>query len=442
MNITIKFFQNILLKTKEVLKSAEGSLYLLAIVLSTLPLGNIYVSIATILFLVITFFNINKSQLEAKKYFYIPIVFFLLMILSLIWSVNIQSSLSGVQKSLSFIVFPFAFFALPKCNNELLKKIFKIFSFSMSLYALFYLLNALVAFIGTNDFSLFFYNNLVPIDPGAIYMSVFASFALFYFIQLSHRNVFEIMALTILTIFLFLLSSKSIMTVDFIIIICYYAFFAEIPSSTKTLTIFMVSVFLFFSVFFVKEVKERFMIEYETAFVDNTLENSLEKSKIKVHNISIKEAWNSTKFNKTDFFPGTALRIYQIRIFKEIMLENNKFLTGFGLEASQEQIRLKASENNLHQDYGQYNFHNQYLQTFAELGILGLLVLVVLLFVNITNALRNKDFLHIAFSITMIMLFLSESFFCRQRGIVFFIVLYCLFNATTAKKPNSNPLIQ
>ena len=47
-------------------------------------------------------------------------------------------------------------------------------------------------FVTTEDFSLFFYNNLVPIDPGAVYMSVFASFALFYFIQISHKNIFEI----------------------------------------------------------------------------------------------------------------------------------------------------------------------------------------------------------------------------------------------------------
>ncbi len=439
MNLTIKFFQNILLRTKEVLKGTEGSLSLLAIVLSTLPLGNIYVSISTILFLAITFYSINKTQFKEKKDFYIPIIFFLVMIMSLIWSVNIQSSLSGLQKSLSFIVFPFAFFALPNFNKDLLNKVFKIFSFSMTFYAMFYLVNALFGFVDSHDFSLFFYNGLVPIDPGAVYMSVFASFGLFYFIQLSHKSVFEIIALSILTIFLFLLSSKSIITVDFIIIVCYYSFFAEIPSSTKTLTIFLVSVFLFFSIFFVKEVKERFMIEYETAFVDNTLENSLEKANLNAHNVSIKEAWNSTKFHKTDFFPGTALRIYQIRIFKEIMSENNKFLSGFGLEASQEQIRQKAIVNNLHQDYGEYNFHNQYLQTFAELGFLGLMVLVLMLFVNILNALRNKDFLHIAFAITMIMLFLSESFFCRQRGIVFFIVLFCLFNATTTKT-NKNPL--
>ena len=80
-------------------------------------------------------------------------------------------------------------------------------------------------------------------------------------------------------------------------------------------------------------------------------------------------------------------------------------------------------------EYEEYNFHNQYIQTLAEVGFFGLLILVLMLFVNLLNAIKQKDFLHIAFAITMIMLFLSESFFCRQRGIVFFIILFCLFNS-------------
>jgi O-antigen ligase len=112
------------------------------------------------------------------------------------------------------------------------------------------------------------------------------------------------------------------------------------------------------------------------------------------------------------------------------------FLKGFGLEASQYRIRQKAKEHNLFYDYGEFNFHNQYIQSLAELGIVGLLILVIMLFVNLNNGLLKKDFLHIAFAITMIMLFLSESFFCRQRGIVFFILLYCLFNAWAKNRDN------
>jgi O-antigen ligase len=402
--------------------------YILALILITLPLANIFVSLATILFtLVVVFFE--KSKIVFNIVFIVPIVFFILMAVSLLWTQDIERSLSGLQKSLSFTVIPIVFFLAPKFNKEKLNTIFRVYSFAMILYCFFYLISALLNYYKSNDINAFFYNKLVPEDPGAIYMSVFASFALFYFVQLLNRNKIEKIALIILTIFLFLLSSKSIITIDFIIIVCYYAFFAKISSSTKMLTIVSVSLFLFFSIFFVKEVKQRFIIEYETAFVDNTLQNSLKDVQGKSHNVSLKEAWNNTTFHESDFFPGTALRIYQARIFKEMLAENNIFFSGFGIEASQKQIREKARKYNLFYDYGEYNFHNQYLQTFAELGLFGFLILAFMLFINIKKAFIKKDFLHIAFAITMIMLFLSESFFCRQRGIVFFILLFCLFNS-------------
>jgi hypothetical protein len=180
------------------------------------------------------------------------------------------------------------------------------------------------------------------------------------------------------------------------------------------------------------------MVEYETAFVDN-ISHQKEIHKIqKLHNVSIKEAWNNREFKQNDFFPGTALRVYQARVFREIFHEESLFLTGLGLEASQDKIRYKAKQHNLFYEYGEYNFHNQYIQTFAELGVLGFLVLTTMLFINIKNGVSKKDFLHIAFAITSIVLFLSESFFCRQRGIVFFVVLYCLFNSTTREDKNRN----
>ena len=325
---------------------------------------------------------------------------------------------------------------IPRVSKESLNNIFRLYSFGIVLYAVFYIAIASKCYLETNNTNIFFNNNLVPIDPGAIYMSVFASFALFYFIQIENKKNIEKVALSILTVFIFLLSSKSIITVDFIIIVWFYSFYAKIPKGTKVLTISTVSLFLFFSIFFVKEVKDRFLVEYETAFVDNISHEKLINQPEKNHNVSIKEAWLNNKFQSTDFFPGTALRVYQARIFKEMLQEEPLFLKGFGLEASQYRIREKAKEHNLFYDYGEYNFHNQYIQSFAELGIFGFLLLVIMLFVNLNNGLHKKDFLHIAFAITMIMLFLSESFFCRQRGIVFFILLYCLFNASNKNRDN------
>ncbi len=409
--------------------------YLIALILITLPLKNIFVSIATIGFVVAGLF-IKKPKINLKKTFLIPISFYSLMAISLLWTKSYNDSLSGLQKAVSFLVIPIIFFAIPKVSKEAINNIFRLYGFGMVIYAVFYIAMASVGYAETNNINIFFNNNLVPIDPGAIYMSVFASLGLFYFVQIANKKKIEKIALSILTVFIFLLSSKSIITVDFIIIVWFYAFYAKIHKGTKALTISAVSLFLFFSIFFVQEVKDRFLVEYETAFVDNILHGKLNKQPEKNHNVSIKEAWANNKFQQTDFFPGTALRVYQARIFKEMLQEEPLFLKGFGFEASQYRIREKAKEHNLFYEYGEYNFHNQYIQSFAELGILGVLLLVIILFVNLNNGLLKKDFLHIAFAITMIMLFLSESFFCRQRGIVFFILLYCLFNSSTKYRDN------
>lgn len=407
--------------------------FLLVLIFISLPLKNIFISIATIMFVSWCFF-FGKKEINAEKIYYLPIAFFVLMITSLSWSYNFNSTLFGIKKQLSFLFIPLAFLIIPKRKTEDLHIIFRTFSFGMVVCALFCLGKALISYMRTNDINHFFYKNLVPSDPGVIYMSVFASFALFYFIQIKNKCNVEKIGLTIVIIFTFLLSSKSIITIDFIIIICYYTFFVTIPSGTKAITIISVSVFLIFSVLYVKKVRERFLIEYETAFIDNTLNYDLTKDNQSVYNVSISEAWNKKDFHQNSYLPGTALRIYQIRVFLEILFEQKMFFSGFGLEASQDFIRGKAKEHNLLPLYGEYNFHNQYLQTYADLGVLGILIILSMLYINFWNALHGKNFMHLAFSITTIVLFLSESFFCRQRGIVFFIVLYCLFNGTTSKE--------
>lgn len=407
---------------------------LLCLSLIVLPLKNIFVSIALILFTVISLPSFKKENFKNSKKLYIPILFFFLMLASLLWTINFESSLFGIQKQLPFLVIPLTFLFLPKLSKQSLDLVFKTYSFSMVLFSLYYLILAIFRYIESQNTNFFFNKELVPIDPGAIYMSVFASFALFYFIQIKKRSNLENIGLNVLIIFVFLLSSKSIISIDFLIIVCYYAFFTDIPKTTKATTIITVGLFLFLSIFFIKEVRERFMIEYETAFVDNTSDCSQNKQVQTVHIVSLKQAWNNKNFNQDDFFPGTALRVYQVRIFTEMLKEQNIFFKGFGLEASQNQIELKTKQHNLFYDYRNYNFHNQYIQTFAEIGFFGFIILLLLVSINFRNAWINKDFLHIAFSITMIMLFLSESFFCRQRGIVFFIVLYCLFNSSDKRE--------
>jgi O-antigen ligase len=185
------------------------------------------------------------------------------------------------------------------------------------------------------------------------------------------------------------------------------------------------------------KIKDRFKVEFQTNTDKSLSTNVIEGIPSGVHYVSLKEAWSNPTFTPNDYFNGTAFRVYQFRIFTELIKENNVFLTGFGLNASYPKIKEKAGQYNLYMGvendsdsgYQTKNFHNQYVQNFAELGVFGFILLLILLIVNVKNAIKSKDFVHFAFAFLMISLFLTESFLWRQRGVVFFTMMYCLFNS-------------
>ena len=187
-------------------------------------------------------------------------------------------------------------------------------------------------------------------------------------------------------------------------------------------------------VFSFGKIKERFYLEFQSNSGKSISHNVVTGIPEGVHNVSIYEAWNNEKFTPNDFFPGTAFRVYQARLFFEFLNDEPIFWNGFGLNASFKKLEEKAKNYNVFtgndelEGYQKKNFHNQYIQIFAELGLIGFVLLVLILFINLKNALNNKDFIHIAFAILMISLFLTESFLWRQRGMIFFALFYCLFN--------------
>jgi O-antigen ligase len=238
--------------------------------------------------------------------------------------------------------------------------------------------------------------------------------------------------------FLLLLSSKNMVLAVILLVLIYIFFFSKTAHKMRlrNLIVFGLLIAIIFSI---GRIKQRFQVEFQTNTDKSLSANVIEGIPVGVHYVSIKEAWTNEMFTPNDYFNGTAFRVYQFRIFTELINENNAYLTGFGLNASYPKIEEKAihydlymgKKNDSEGGYQSKNFHNQYVQTFAELGVFGFLIVVIMLGLNLKNALKSKNFVHFAFAILMISLFLTESFLWRQRGVVFFTVLYCLFNTTS-----------
>ncbi|MET3025464.1 O-antigen ligase family protein [Flavobacterium sp. UW10123] len=401
---------------------------LLAAMLITLPLKHNIGSLTCIVFLLFTFLKAKKIDFSFSKVLLLPILLYALMLLSLIWTIENNLTVRGLQKEILLLLVPLAFCALPKINRNDVNKVIKWYSFTMVCFAIFYFIKAIVRFINFGNKGVFFYHELVTLELNAIYMSVFASLGLFYFLTKKEKSIIDKAGFSVLIVFIFLLSSKNIIVVDLILIITYYSFFSAISRKTKLIILSTVIVISISSILFIKPIRERFMIEFETIFVDGSLNKNTKENQGPIYNVSLKQAWNQDQFQQNDFFPGTAFRLFQIRIFKEMLEQENILFTGFGLDASQNKIKEKVKEHNLYPNYGEFNFHNEYIQIFSELGVFGFLVLVSMLFITIKRGIINKDFVHIAFAVTMIVLFLTESFLSRQRGIIFFIIFYCMLN--------------
>lgn len=414
--------------------SKHTSLLFVLVALLCIPLSYAFNSISLTLLTLITLINFKRENLKFEANLILPILLYLLMLLSITWTIDFERTTNALSKELPLLLIPICFLLFRAFSTLEKDKIIKWYSYGILAYSIFYLTNALFRFIISNDSSVFFYHELVTKDVNAIHVSVYIALSFFYFLVKTQKTTFDKVVLGILFLMVFLLSSKNIIIVFIGLLVCYHLFYSKTSKKMRLKNLILLITLLLFLPF-VGKVKERFKEEYETIMTDSSVNDVISKDSGTVYNVSIKQAWTNKTFQPNDYFPGTAFRVYQFRIFIELLQEESVFWSGFGLDASYPKIAEKGIHYNLflgdetQEGYQTLNFHNQYIQVFAELGIFGFVGLLAMLFLTIRNAIKSKNFIYIAFSGLIISLFFTESFLWRQRGLTFFILMYCIFNA-------------
>jgi O-antigen ligase len=397
----------------------------ITLVLVTIPLDHVYNSISIILFVLYSILAARKEDITIRAAIVIPVFLFLIMALSLVWSIDIKSSLMALSKEASLFFIPIAFCINRRVTRKGTYTILKTYGLAMCLFGLYAIIRAFVRYNETGNIEVFYYNELATPQLSAVYLSALLSVALFAFVVAKQKTIGGYAAMLFLLILLFLLSIKSIILVDVLIVISYYAFFSMLSVKTRVtaLAIFCL----------VASALGYYGNIYKS--VVHTMQSALQdESPAGMNNVSPSDAWTKERFSEKDYFSPIAFRAYQVRICAEMIKEDNVFFTGYGINASEEKIEQKGREHNvahLNEEnigYNKLDFHNQYAEAFADLGIFGFITVVLLMLVNLVNAIKSKYFVHIAFAVLMISLFLTESFLWRQRGVVFFTVFYCIFN--------------
>lgn len=117
--------------------------------------------------------------------------------------------------------------------------------------------------------------------------------------------------------------------------------------------------------------------------------------------------WNSTNLRLMEWESGVS-GIQETGIF------------GTGTGGTWRTLNHFASKQNLGVFSGEFNVHNQYLETMLEIGVAGLIVLMLSYLVPLFHAFKTRNYL--LFSLTLIVCFssLTESILERAHGLIFF----------------------
>lgn len=424
-----------LLKRIGLSPSKKLLIFLISAALVTIPLGHVYNSIAIIMFVLYSLLSAKKEDISINYVLLLPVFLFALMSLSLFWSVDFKSTLMALSKEASLIFIPFAF-----CFNKQLirmgtKQVLKNYSNCMFLFGIYFIGRAAMQYSETKDLGVFIYTELATPSLTSVYLSALFSVSYFYYLSFKRKRAAQYAGLIFMALLVALLMNKSIMVINIVLTAIYLIFYSSMQKTIRTTIGIGVLAVTAALVYYVKNTAV-----FPAEYISNVPETqALAKEGLPINNVTLSEAWSKPRFDDNDYFNGTAFRVYQVRIFIELLSEDNIFFTGYGLNASLAKIEEKSIEHNvfeggmLNHRYSRQNFHNQYVETFADLGIFGFLLLLCLLSVNLKNALSGKDFMHIAFAVLMIALLLTESFLWRQRGVVLFTILYCLFTIRVPK---------
>lgn len=381
------------------------------------------ISVGVFIFLSLLW-NAGKLKDAIKKtkiVYHLPLILFLIGVLSITWTIDKQATYRGIEKNLSLVAVLMGLAFFDEISYGTFSKISSITRFLTFLFALFHIGFSIFKylFLGYDEMT-FFYHPLVEVfDNHAIYVSIWVAYSLFSMKRIS--NWLDILIGCILLVFLILLASKIIIVSTILLISIRFVYHAVKKRSWKNILLASTLLLLVSSaIVFFEPVRQRFNEEF-TQNVEFAL------TKDNYHNYHWK---------------GVSLRLFQARIFFEILKEKDIFWTGLGLNATQKTLDSYYEYYGLYVGFKTYNFHNQYIQTFAELGVFGFAFLVISLLSMWYYAFTSKKFEVLGIATLLVIAFLTESFLLRERGIVLFAMFFGLIMKLNSSSNDDSSLLK
>lgn len=393
-----------------------------AFALALLPVITI---ISMITDLVCSAFEGRFRNIKANKINYwigLPVTFYLLHLIGLLWTSNFSFGLLDIQIKLSLLFIPLVFYLNPPSEEES-NRIQLFYLFGCMAAAVIMLISASLKFAHNPDKSYFFYVSLAgALSFHPTFISVYLNVALIIITikiinayklqQKSTAFLFGIAYIIIAATIALLAAKMAEIVMCFSLIMCFISYLHDKHRPEIALRVTAVLIVIAFGFTFAAiEINNRFK-PVSTAV-----------TAIEQHHISA-ESNNGE---------STAARI---QIWKNAwILFTENFVTGTGTGDIKDELMKVYARNNFQTGIDRnYSPHNQYLQTGSALGIAGLFILLAMLIIPAVKAWRNHQILPVVFLFILILNLLAESMLEVQAGVLFTGLFYGLFGTAPSAR--------
>lgn len=384
------------------------------------------------LFFVYSFFYNPISEkwilLKQRKEILLIMSFFLLNLISALFSKNLQEGVAMVGIRVSLVFIPFAIGTI-YIKRILKERIIFAYAFATSCAAIGVLIYGICQAIHFHDLSLLYNDNLSDIiNLQSIYFAMMVNLAIFSFIYLATKKVFSnkyilIPVLIILFIVHFLLASRVAILILYSSIFIYSAIFIFrkrlFVQGFSILIGLIVGMFLLFS-FFPKTINRFKELTY-TKF-------------------DYKSMGKESHFNMeltADQWNGANLRLAVWQCAWTVIENNMFFGTGLGdkMDELKKQYAVKGFTYGIKSNR---NPHNNYLDVWVSLGLFGFVIYLMGFFIlPIRTCINNNDWYGLTVLLSFALSLVSESYMDRTMGntlLSFFVAFVVAYKSPKKKQ--------
>lgn len=347
------------------------------------------------------------------------ILYFIWLLLGLLYTADIAEGLQDINSKLPFLIFPFIVLYNKQINAQILQGIIRAFYGSMFLISIYLLIQSWLQSQGNHNIPMdqvlnfFTYENLASsfgIQP--IYLSMYMVFSFFAIIWDFYIDPLK--------------QSNKVLKWFAGFCALYFYLLVIMLSSRMELLVLLFITFVGISYFDGYKAKKWFAVLLKMAAI--TSFTILLLASVPVNKVRYQEMIDIENDYTKNQYGGRSIRIQ--KWLNTLELISMHPLLGTGAGDMQMELQKLYKKNNLIVAYdSKFNPHNQYLQTWASSGLIGIFLLLGILFASFLYSLRSKHALFIATVLILSLSILTESMLQRQKGLVFFCFFLLLFSS-------------